>query len=59
MLQKLRFLLHNPAYGNRRSVCAGKCLQLPSSSAHRMKSVKIKLGGGKQSLADQWQRDLA
>ena len=50
MLQQLKLWLHNVAYKNRRSVRAGNHLQLPASSAQRMKKVRIKLGGENNRL---------
>ena len=50
MLQQLKLWLHNVAYKNWRSVRAGNHLQLPASSAQRMKKVRIKLGGENNRL---------
>lgn len=50
MLQQLKLWLHNMAYKNRRSVRSGNHLQLPLSSAQRMKKVRIKLGGENNRL---------
>jgi hypothetical protein len=50
MLQQLKLWLHSVTYKNRRSVRAGNHLQLPASSAQRMKKVRIKLGGENNRL---------